>query len=165
LLVTLGFVCLFVLHDGVKKYAHRNAQLMIIPMIGTIVLMCVIACCEDLRRKSPINVILLGAFTIMESLLVGFISSVYNTNIVLMAAALTAAIVIALTIFAFQTKFDFTAMGSGLCILLLVFSIGSIVVGLFFRSQFSNFLVACVGAFIFSMYIVYDTQIMIGKFQ
>ena len=101
---------------------------MIIPMIGTIVLVCVIACSESARRSSPTNIILLGLFTFFESLLVGFISSTYAENIVsksvikfydvilthlmsfqvLMAVGLTAVIVIGLTCFAFQTKYDFT---------------------------------------------------------
>lgn len=82
LLVTLGFVCLMVLHEGTKNFAHRNPHLMIIPMVGTIVLICVIACCENARRSSPTNVILLGAFTLCESVLVGFISSTYKPKIV-----------------------------------------------------------------------------------
>lgn len=82
LLVTLGFVCLMVLHDATRKFAHGHPELMIIPMVGTIVLICVIACCENARRSSPTNVILLGAFTLCESVLVGFISSTYKPNIV-----------------------------------------------------------------------------------
>lgn len=71
-----------VLHEPTKRFAHSHSELMIIPMVGTIVLICVIACCENLRRQSPINVILLGAFTLMESLMVGFISSTYKPKIV-----------------------------------------------------------------------------------
>lgn len=82
LLVTLGFVCLLSLHGPSKRFAHENPQLMIIPMIGTIVLICVIACCENARRSSPTNIILLGAFTLCESVLVGFISSTYQPKLV-----------------------------------------------------------------------------------
>lgn len=181
LLVTLGFVCLMVLHGPTREFAHRNSQLMIIPMVGTLVLVCVIACCENVRRQSPLNVILLGAFTLMESLLVGFISSTYNPKIVslkkiikiyefkrsfpkvLLAVGLTAAIVVGLTIFAFQTRFDFTVCGGVLCIVLMVFGLGSIIGALFFRSDFLHFLFACFGAGLFSIYIVYDTQMMMGN--
>lgn len=162
MLCTLAFVCLFVLNQDVQKFAHRNAQLMIIPMVATIVLMCVIACCENLRRSSPINVILLGAFTVCESVMVGFISSTYQPKIVLMAVAITAAITIGLTLFAFQTKYDITMCGGAMCVILLIFTIGSFIVGIFFRTAFTQFLVACVGAAIFCFYIVYDTQIMMG---
>jgi FtsH-binding integral membrane protein len=162
LLVTLAFVLLFVYHQGVKNFTHRNPQLMFIPMVGTIVFVCMIACCESVRRNSPTNLIVLGLFTLCESIVVGFISSTYAPEIVLMAVAITAAIVIGLTLFAFQTKYDVTSWGGGLCVILIVFSIGSIVVGIFFRTEFAHFLVACVGAAIFCLYIVYDTQIMMG---
>jgi protein lifeguard len=33
---------------------------------------------------------------------------------------------------------------------------------MFFRDQFFHFLLACAGAVIFSIYIVYDTQMMMG---
>lgn len=80
--MTLGFVVLLSFHQGAKEFTHRNPQLMIIPMIGTFVLLCVIACCENARRNSPMNLILLGAFTLCESLMVGFISSTYDPKIV-----------------------------------------------------------------------------------
>lgn len=170
-----------VLHEPSKRFAHQNPQLMIIPMVGTIVLMCVIACCENVRRSSPLNIILLGAFTLMESVLVGFISSTYKPKIVsfssinmkpffisislkvLLAVGLTAAIVVGLTIFAFQTRFDFTVLGGALCIVLVIFSLGSVIGFMFFRSEFGSFLIACFGAGLFSIYIVYDTQLMMGK--
>ncbi|KAG5685119.1 hypothetical protein PVAND_014315 [Polypedilum vanderplanki] len=162
LLVTLGFVMLFVFHEPTKLFAHRNPQLMMIPMIGTLVLVCVIACFESARRNSPTNIILLGLFTFFESTLVGFISSTYETKIVLMAIGLTTIIVIGLTLFAFQTKYDFTMCGGFLCICLLILTIGSLIGAFFFRGELGQFIIACAGAAIFSMYIVYDTQIMMG---
>lgn len=84
---------------------------------------------------------------------------------VLLAVGLTAAIVIGLTIFAFQTRFDFTVCGGALCIVLIIFSLGSIIGGLFFRSEFGSFLIACFGAGLFSIYIVYDTQLMMGTWK
>jgi protein lifeguard len=81
-----------------------------------------------------------------------------------MAIGLTTAIVFGLTIFAFQTKIDFTMCGGFLCIVLICFSLGSIIGALFFRSEIGNFIMACFGAGLFSMYIVYDTQMMMGKF-
>lgn len=157
---------------------------MIIPMVGTIVLICVIVCCENARRSSPTNVILLGAFTLCESVLVGFISSTYKPKIVrlktywksceflidksfqvLLAVGLTAAIVLGLTIFAFQTRFDFTVLGGALCIVLMIFTLGSLIGALFFRNDFMQFILACIGAGIFSLYIVYDTQMMMGELK
>lgn len=84
---------------------------------------------------------------------------------VLLAVGLTAAIVVGLTIFAFQTKWDFTVCGGAMCIILIIFTLGSVIGSLFFRSEFVSFIVACFGAGIFSLYIVYDTQMMMGEFM
>lgn len=80
----------------------------------------------------------------------------------LLAVGLTAAIVIGLTIFAFQTKWDFTVCGGALCIILMIFTLGSFIGAMFFRNDFLHFIMACFGAGIFSIYIVYDTQMMMG---
>lgn len=108
------------------------------------------------------NMILLFLFTFFESILVGFISSLYDTKIVFMAIVLTAIIVIGLTIFAFQTKYDFTTCNAFLFICLLILTIGTFIGILFFRGELFQYILACIGAVLFSMYIVYDTQIMIG---
>jgi protein lifeguard len=80
-----------------------------------------------------------------------------------MAIGLTTAIVFGLTIFAFQTKYDFTMCGGFLCIMLICLSVGSLIGAFFFRGELGQFIIACFGAGLFSMYIVYDTQMMMGK--
>jgi hypothetical protein len=84
------------------------------------------ACCTDLLRKSPHNLIFLGLFTVCEGWLVGehdwpvlpsrhlspgAICSTYEVQEVLIAVGMTAGVVMALTVFAMQTKIDFTAWG------------------------------------------------------
>lgn len=79
-----------------------------------------------------------------------------------MALGITAAIVIGLTLFAFQTKYDFTMCGGFLCIMLICLTVGSLIGAFFFRNEMGQFIIACFGAGLFSMYIVYDTQLMMG---
>lgn len=78
------------------------------------------------------------------------------------AILLTTLIVFGLTIFAFQTKYDFTMCGGFLCICLIVLTVGSLIGMFFFRGGLGQFIIACFGAALFSMYIVYDTQLMMG---
>lgn len=47
--------------------------------------------------------------------------------------------------------------------MLMILTIGSLIGAFFFRSELGNFIIACAGAAIFSMYIVYDTQMMMGE--
>ena len=52
--------------------------------------------------------------------MLGTVATYYETDAVLMAVGTTAAVVIALTIFAFQTKIDFTGCGGGSIILYIL---------------------------------------------
>ena len=74
-------------------------------------LVCIItlACCSGVRRNFPLNFVFLGIFTVCEGLLLGTISSYYDVDAVLITVGITAGVSLALTIFALQTKIDFTA--------------------------------------------------------
>lgn len=79
-----------------------------------------------------------------------------------MAVGITAAVCFALTLFAFQTKWDFTVMGGVLfvaVIILMVFGIVSI----FVKGKIITLVYASLGALIFSVYLIYDTQLMVSN--
>merc|ERR1712179_435800 len=94
------------------------------------------------------GMILLAGFTLAEGLMLGVATSTYSASAVLMAVGITALVVLGLTIFALQTKIDFT-MCNG-----IFFAI--------FPSDIMNVVYASLGAVIFSCYIVVDTQLMMG---
>lgn len=78
-----------------------------------------------------------------------------------MAVGLTAALCLGLTLFAFQTKWDFTVMGGVLFVaVLLLMLIG--IVSIFVRGKTMTMVYASLGALIFSVYLIYDTQLMMG---
>jgi protein lifeguard len=110
-----------------------------------------------------LNLILLGIFTIAESILLGAISASYKVDTVLIAVGITAVVVVGLTIFSFQTKIDFTGLGTYLFVAFLVLFAFSIL-ALIIRSKILNIVYAALGAGLFSMYLVFDTQLMMGKF-
>lgn len=80
---------------------------------------------------------------------------------VLMAVGITAAVCLALTIFALQTKVDFTMMGGILLACMVVFMIFGIV-AIFFKGKIITLVYASIGALLFSVYLIYDTQLMMG---
>lgn len=85
--------------------------MMWISLAVLLVTMISLACCEGVRRKSPLNLIVLGIFTLAESFMLGVISSRYTGQEIFLAVGITAAVCLGLTLFAFQTKIDFTVMG------------------------------------------------------
>lgn len=167
LLFTFGVVSLFAFHDGVRGFFYENPIFVIIPCIISFVLICTISCSESARRQSPTNVVILTAFTFCEALIVGVIASQYDHESVFFAVALTAGIVLLLTAFAFQPWIDFTKFGPALFLVLCVFVISSLGVSIVygFSDNSSRFYFACIGAVIFSLYIIYDTQMMMGEWQ
>lgn len=111
--------------------------------------MLVLACCGEMRRKTPHNYIALMIFTIAESFLLGIISSVYEYKIVLTAVAITAIVCGALTAFAFQTKIDFTVLNGVLFVGLIILMVFGFVL-MFWRSPIAHLIYSCLGALLFS---------------
>merc|ERR1719234_900811 len=148
--------------ESVKKYSAVHPELWILAMVIMIVSLITLACCEGVRRKTPHNFIFLGLFTLAEGFMLGTVTSTYDSNEVLMAVGVCAAVTLALTIFAFQTKIDFTAMGGVLIAVLMVFFLFGLIALFLPQSRTLKLVYASIGAIIFSLYIIYDTQLMVG---
>merc|ERR1719412_1425961 len=93
--------------------------------------------------------------------MLGAACSTYEADSVLMAVGICAIIVLGLTIFALQTKLDFTMLNGLLFVLLLCLLIFGIFCAIF-QDAILNVVYASLGAVIFSCYIVVDTQLMMG---
>ncbi|XP_026841019.1 protein lifeguard 1 isoform X2 [Drosophila persimilis] len=161
LLITFGFVSVFTFSKGTQEWVQKNPYLVWIALVVLIVTMISMACCESVRRKTPLNFIFLFLFTIAESFLLGMVAGQYEANEVLMAVGITAAVSLGLTIFALQTKWDFTMCGGVLVACLVVFIIFGII-AIFIPGQVIGLVYASLGALLFSVYLVYDTQLMLG---
>ena len=86
---------------------------------------------------------------------------VNSAIVVVTAAFMTASLVIALTLYAIFTKTDFTACGGtltvmGTTLLQLAFI-------MFFLGLKSDFIYNIIGVFFFGLYLVYDTQLIVGE--
>lgn len=122
------------------------------------------------KRKAGLNLVLLFAFTFVSGLtLTPLLASVLampkGASIVAQAFTLTTVAFGALSIFAMNTKRDFTTMGKMLFISLIVLIVASII-GIFFRSPMFHLVISSVAAILFSAYILYDTQNIIrGNYE
>jgi len=163
LMFTIGVCSLFVYNDSIKDFMQNSnggQSLLTTSLIFQIVLMLVLVC-TNIHRNPPCNYIILSFFTLFLSITLGTISSYYDTNTLLMAAVATGLITLGLTLFAFQTKYDFTGFGPYLlCFLLILVFMG--ILSLFIKNQIYNIIYSSVGALLFSFCIVYDTQLIIG---
>ena len=113
------------------------------------------------KNKTPLNLILLFGFTFMTGFTLAPTLSFYiaqNMGYVIGEAFfLTALAFGGLTIFAMNTKRDFTTMGKILFITLLVV-IGASLLNIFLHLPVLQLIIASVSAVLFSFFILYDTQ-------
>jgi hypothetical protein len=169
LLVTtlIGGLVMNLLDGASKGVVSLCFAVSLVVMIGT---MCVCICRPGLMRVYPTNYALLSVFTIAESILIGYISAQYTKESVLIVAAVTAVVVLGLSVFACQTEYDFSGWGPYLlCALFVMFGL-SLCFLIAAMLGFSNspafqalrLVFAGLGALLFSFYIIYDTQLITG---
>jgi len=130
---------------------------------------CMSCCCPQFMRSYPENYIILGLFTVGEAVLAGVVCLQYTGESVLLVLLFTTLVSASLLVFACQTKYDFTGCGPYvLCMLmtLIGFSLVLSLASSFGASgpafEFASLLMAALGALLFSVFIVYDVQLIIG---
>jgi len=162
LLLTTAVAGLFYI-DPIRSYAQGNGYWLIwVAFIPSFICLIVMSCCEGVRRKSPGNMVCLGIFTLAEGFMMGIVVSTYSAKEVLIALGICVVVVFGLTIFALQTKIDFTAMGGALLVALLCLMMFGFFAAIFRGNNILNLVYASIGAFIFGLYIIFDTQMMMG---
>jgi len=147
---------------------NQNRGLLAGLMWGSLILTFAMACfCSGAMRKFPSNYVFLFVFSVCYGFICGCVSMSYTLPSVMLAAGMTAGIFCLLTAYACLTKTDFTGLGPYLIAALF----GLIVFGLFIMIfswmwpgvySMLHTLYAAVGAILFSFYIVYDTQLVVG---
>lgn len=116
------------------------------------------------RKSYPTNMLFLSAFTALEAYSISVVVSTFDSRIVLQAVFITTGIFIGLTLFACQTKYDFTSwmpylFGSLWALIIFGF------MAMFFTSSTVELVYGGFGALIFSGYILVDTQLVMRHYH
>ncbi|NWI58296.1 LFG3 protein, partial [Calyptomena viridis] len=163
LLVTVGIISVFTFVQPVSSFVQKNVAIYYASYAVFLVTYLVLACCQGPRRRFPWNIILLSIFTLAMGLMTGTIASMYETNAVLIAMLITAIVAIIVTIFCFQTKArreicpalpwggSHSHSGSP-CLCPLPVQI-----------SWLHMLYAAIGAIAFTLFLAYDTQLVLGN--
>jgi len=147
------------LNEGIKELY----PLVMVSLVVTIFIECALICCSHLARKVPTNYILLSIFTLFEAFIFAFICAFYTAESCIEAAGMTAGVTVALTLYAMFTKTDFTVCGQLMSILCAV-SFMLIIAGLFMSvNNWGNTLIAAVFVIIYGIYLIIDTQLVLGN--
>lgn len=160
--VTALVAGLFMNNKTINEWVNNHITELYFPLLIVLfVLIIMISCVSTLRKTAPWNYIILVLVTLILSVIVGFVASQYQTNIVLIAALFTIGVTLALTIFAWSAKYDFTRWHPYVLILIVILILFGIIGGIF-HNQIMNIFYSALSALIFSVYLVIDTQSIIG---
>ncbi|XP_034022640.1 protein lifeguard 2 isoform X2 [Thalassophryne amazonica] len=141
LLVTTAIIGLFTFCAPVRFYIQTHPGLYsasYLLFFSTYITLC---CCGDLRRQFPCNIILLILFTLSMAVMMGFVSS-------------------------FHSKIDVTSCQGvlfSLCIVMLLCAITISIVVPFGYVPWLHAIYAVTGAILFTLFLAFDTQVMLGN--
>ncbi|NXC32406.1 LFG3 protein, partial [Campylorhamphus procurvoides] len=166
LLVTVGIISVFTFVHPVRSFVQRNVAIYYASYAVFLVTYLVLACCQGPRRRFPWNIILLSIFTLAMGLMTGTIASMYQTKAVLIAMLITAIVAIIVTIFCFQTP-----ARRGICHVLACPALPAArqhpgspcPCPLPAQVPWLHMLYAAIGAIAFTLFLAYDTQLVLGN--
>ncbi|KAH8701765.1 Bax inhibitor family protein [Talaromyces proteolyticus] len=148
--------------DSYRTWIQSHFSLMIGSLVGAIAFMFL----TYWKRKSyPANLLFLSGFTALEAYSISVVTSYYDARIVVQALIITLGIFVALTIFACQTKYDFTHWMPYLCGGLWLLIIFGFMAAFFPYNSSVELVYGGVAALIFSGYILVDTQLIMRHYH
>lgn len=162
LLITTAVAAIFLTFQPVRLYlSHTWLGFMI--MIGAAVMsLLFIGALKYSSRQYPQNYICLAMFTGCEALLVGSFVTYYTLDSVLLAFGLTCIMACALTAYAMKSEKDFSAWGAGLfSVLMNIILLG--LLNIWLQNRMMHTCLIGAGAILFSLYIIYDVQMIMKK--
>ncbi|XP_067938353.1 protein lifeguard 2-like [Watersipora subatra] len=172
LLFTTAMVAIFISVTDVKTWVQRNSWFYYLSYVTFLITYIVLACCPSVRLKYPGNYIALFVFTAMFSYVCATIASFYDAQAVLIAAGITALVTLSISLFAIQTKIDFTMcyslmfaasmtlffLGFAFLIVYLVIPPGENGKNLYYLQC----VYGGIAALILCLFLVFDTQRIVG---
>lgn len=159
LLITTLFAACCMFTPIIRFYIHNNEWLMSVAFIASLGL---IIALHIKRRETPLNFILLALFTVVQAYTVGVICTYFDQLAVIQAFFITFSVVAFLTLYTLQTKRDFSSWGVGLFAAIWVLLIAGML-QIFMGTTVMELGISVGGALIFSLFIMFDTQMIMQK--
>ena len=144
------------------NFLHQRVELLVLAIFGYITTLYALACYRHIARRVPLNYALLGIFTMCFSYLASFTTVLYNPELVFIAGVMTAGMVAGLTLYSLTTKLDYDAVAAFMWSLFLTLII-AVILSIFIRNRVLQILLSVLIIMILSIYIIYDTQLIIGE--
>ncbi|GES92349.1 protein lifeguard 4-like [Rhizophagus clarus] len=160
LLLTITLTVFFMYCEPVKEFVAEYQWLFFVSWIMTFISLLVLFW---QRKRSPLNLFLLLLFTIFMSYGIGTVVSMYSSKVVLQAFLITLGVFLALEVFTFQSKYDFSSWGPFLYAALWIVIFASVIAWIFPYDKGYHIVISVVSALLFSAYIIFDTYMILKR--
>ncbi|KAI5300501.1 hypothetical protein KEM55_006988 [Ascosphaera atra] len=148
--------------ESYRTFVQQNAWLTLVSCVSAIVFMLL----TYWKRKSyPTNLLFLGGFTLLEAYAVSTVTSFFNARVVVEALFITLGLFVVLTLFACQSKYDFTAWQPYLGFALWFLILWGFMAVFFPYSSTAELVYGSIAAIIFAGYILIDTQLVLRHYH
>ncbi|KAH7719711.1 Uncharacterized protein family UPF0005 containing protein [Aphelenchoides avenae] len=165
----LGVVTVMVafpfLHQPTMELVKAHQAYYFVAYIVFFIVYIAMVCCESVRRTSPVNVIFTALLTVSLGFMTMVHASFHEASTVLVALIVTVVVCGAATVFALQTKYDFTSKYGYIFVatlVIFVFGIVAVIAFLVFHVKVLYIAYAGAAALLFTVYLVFDIQLMVG---
>merc|ERR1711937_282938 len=159
LLMTTGVSAICIASEPTKLFLQNNPFLVQLSSFSCIF---VLFALMVKRQQFPVNFYLLGLFTFLEAIAIGSVVTYFAVDMVVRAALISLSVFCLLTSFTLQSKKDYSSWGAGLFSALWILIFASIL-QVFFPTEIFDFGISIAGALVFSLFIIYDTHMIMRK--
>lgn len=166
----LGVICIFMYVPQARTWA-QSKQSNWLSVVSAFLFLCsigAVACYPALQKRHPYNLMALWWLSSLAGLFVGLVTSSFNVEYIWIAFASTVGLVVVLGVFACQTRYDFSGAGPYLLVfIMLLFVFGffggySITLAGDWQNGGRGLLFISIAMLVFSFYVVYDVQLVLG---
>ena len=163
ILFTSLFIGLCNQNENVSSFviSQYGQVISIICMVCLFVMTIAVFCCYGNLKQKPYNWMYMVLYTILTTYILGVVGVVYSSQMLLLGGITTLSIFLGLSLYAVQSKYDYTQHGNYLIIALFSLILFGFIIG-FTTIPILNTVYSVLGAMIFAFYIVYDTQLIVG---
>jgi FtsH-binding integral membrane protein len=160
ILGTILMSATFMYNDTIRTWVQQAAWLFYISLFGSLIVLFFL---YSKSESFPTNFYLLALWTAMESYTIGVAVTFFDKMVVLQALIITFGLFVGLTLFASQSKYDFSSWAPFLLMILLLF-VGFSFIQIFL--PFSNnmdLVTGIIGSILFSAFILMDTHLLFNR--
>ncbi|XP_074030886.1 protein lifeguard 3-like [Leptinotarsa decemlineata] len=165
LLLAFGFIAACVYVRPLKMFVGSNMLMMVLATVILFVLEITLFCYEAARRMFPVNFFLLFLLTFALAYVIAVLACNVTEEAVLLAVGSTALICLVVTFIAWMNWFDVTTWGTIFCfmsVVLIVYGLIALIITLLTGSNIAYIIYACLATVLFCLYLLYDTQQIMG---